>query len=224
MKHIQECRAAALKWLEHLRSDPAGYYENLEFFRRYIKEGGLNIVSLGTKDEELEMLRKKHHVHAALLTLDLISKMKKSDQVPGNPLFDLYQEELHKDMHAGHFTEVFLAKLVESKRESDYFADKRTAPPLPPLGTPERKKEEERRDGCLKDARRWLAKLRGEVGVLVVGGPNGLVETIVDIEMTEEVYQHYLHNLRLVMKAGYITLQDVDPKATRIELDRLRPK
>lgn len=206
MKHIQECRAAALKWLEHLRNDPAGYYENLEFFRRYIKEGGLNIVSLGTKDEELEMLRKKHHVHAALLTLDLISKMKKSDQVPGNPVYDLYQEELHKDMHAGHFTESFLAKLVESKRESDYFADKRTAPPLPPLGTPERKKEEERRDGCLKDARRWLAKIRE------------------DKEMTEEVYQHYLHNLRLVMKAGYVTLHDVDPKATRIELDRLRPK
>jgi len=206
MKHIQECRAAALKWLEHLRNDRAGYHENLEFFQRYVKEGGLNLVSLGTTDAELETLRKKHHVHGALLTLGLISKMKKEDQVPGNPLFDLYQEELHKDMRAGHFSEGFLAKLVESKRESDYFADKRTAPPLPPLGTPERKKEEDRRDGCLKDARRWLAKIRE------------------DKEMTEDVYQHYLHNLRLVMKAGYITLQDVDPKATRIELDRLRPK
>lgn len=213
MKDIQECRAAALKWLEHLRNDPAGYEENLKLFNRYVLGGNLLLTQLvtadhpeGTSKEELEMLRKKHHVHGALLTLGLISKMKKEDQVPGNPFFDLCQEELDKDIRKGGFSKSFLAKLVESKRESDYFAEKRTAPPLPPLGTPERKKEEERRDGCLKDARRWLAKIRE------------------DKEMTEEVYQHYLHNLRLVMKAGYVTLHDVDPKATRIELDRLRPK
>lgn len=203
---IQDARKGALKWLDRMRKEPANYIENREFFDRFVSDGCLDLGSLGTSKVELETLRRKHYVHNALLTIDLISKMKKEDQVKGNPQFDLYQEELRKEMLAGNFTESFLKKLVGDKRESDYFATTRKILPLPPPGTPEYEKEVTRRGYCKRSALGWLEKILKEP------------------DMTEQKFDHYLHNLRLTMTSGGLMLSDLDPSLTRAKLDQYDPR
>ncbi|MFA5997028.1 MAG: hypothetical protein WC791_00910 [Candidatus Paceibacterota bacterium] len=219
MDHYKESLKAAILWLERLRNEPANYVENIKFFRQNVLEGNLMLSSLATKDyprgtseEELAYLRKKHYEHGALITLNFIGKMKKEDQVPGNPVYDLYMEELHKDKVAGNISDDALKKLVANQRETDYFGPQKSSrkfPPLPQKGTPEFTAVLTRALECKKDAARWLERLRTE-------------------ELTVEKYRQYLRNLRITMKAGFeesfYILQDIDPKATRAELDALNPE